>query len=91
MEESPVQLPIVKPAKKQKVSQEKDSFDTNSIHVMVIKETFNLNHSILSIFKSSQGIMWGLMMVIMCQVALSRAAAVPQGTGPVQTLTPDAF
>ena len=81
----------MKLAKEQKISQKKDSSDSSSIGVMIIKETFNFLNNILSIFKTPQGIMWGPMMVFMYQMAVSQAAAVPQKPGPIQTPTPDAF
>ena len=85
VEESPVQPTVVEPFKKQNIPQEKDNLGINSFPVIFMKEMFNLINIILM---SPQGMMWGFLMFLMCQVALSRAATVPQRSGPLQALPP---
>ena len=82
-----VQIPEIKSAKEQKKSQEKNSSDKESINMMIIEETFSLFKDILGIFKTLQGIIYMIMMVLMFNMGFCRAAAVPE---QIQTLTPTA-
>ena len=55
---------------------------------MVIKESFSLLKDIVGIFKTPQGVIYMVLMVLMFNIVFSQTAAIPE---EVQTLNPDVF
>ena len=87
-ESGPAHVPVASTLKKKdpaQIIENRSKVDINSIPVIIIKETFNFLNNIT---KDPLGIMWGLLMIFMCQLALSQVATVPSMDGSTQASIP---